>query len=121
MKHYNLSEIMKAAHNMYGTGKYRSFGDALRKSWKVAKFRLGIEARRVQTIAYFEAKNQEAEERAMFVAAFKAIQATQREKQVSVRLSNVEANTDDYNRGWCYSNFRGYCSNYCGDYKNLDL
>ena len=63
----------------------------------------------------FEAKNQEAEERAMFVAAFKAIQATQREKQVSVRLSNVEANTDDYNRGWCYSNFRGYCSNYCGD------
>lgn len=99
MKHYNLSEIMKAAHNMYGTGKYRSFGDALRKSWKVAKFRLGIEARRVQTIAYFEAKNQEAEERAMFVAAFKAIQATQREKQVSVRLSNVEANTDDYNRG----------------------
>lgn len=33
MKHYNLSEIMKAAHNMYGTGKYRSFGDALRKSW----------------------------------------------------------------------------------------
>lgn len=115
MKHYNLSEIMKAAHNMYGTGKYRSFGDALRKSWKVAKFRLGIEARRVQTMAYFEAKNQEAEERAMFVAAFKAIQATQREKQVSVRLSNVEANTDDYNRGWCYYNFRGYCSNYCGD------
>lgn len=115
MKRYNLSAIMKAAHTMYGTGKYTSFGDALRKSWKVAKFRLGVEARRTQTMAYFEAKKQEAEEKAMFVAAFKATQVIQREKQVNTMTPNVEANTGDYNKGWHYSNFRGYCNNYCGD------
>lgn len=29
---YNKSEIMKSAHNMYRTGNYKTFGDALRKS-----------------------------------------------------------------------------------------
>ena len=115
MRHYNLSDIMKSAHNMYRTGKYSSFGDALRKSWQVAKFRLGVEARRAQTIAYFEEKKQEAEEKSMFVAAFKAAQQTKKEKEVNVKASNVEANMGDYNRGWHYSNFRGYCSSYCGD------
>lgn len=113
MKRYNLFAIMKAAHNMYGTGKYTSFSDALRKSWKVAKFRLGVNDHRSQTMAYFEAKKQEA--KAMFVAAFKATQVMQWEKQVNTMTSNIETNTRDYNKGWHYSNFRGYCSNYCGD------
>lgn len=32
MTTYNLSQIMKAAHNMFRTGKYASFSDALRRS-----------------------------------------------------------------------------------------
>ena len=55
MKRYNLSEIMKGAHNMYRTGKYSTFADALRKSWKVAKFNKEIADRRAETIAYHEA------------------------------------------------------------------
>lgn len=39
MKKFNLSEIMKTAHNLYKSGKY-TWADALRKSWKMAKFRI---------------------------------------------------------------------------------
>lgn len=39
MKKFNLSEIMKAAHNLYKCGKY-SWPESLRKSWKMAKFRI---------------------------------------------------------------------------------
>ncbi len=35
MKRYNLSQIMKRAHNLYNNAraKYPTFSDALRKSW----------------------------------------------------------------------------------------
>ena len=39
MKKYNLSEIMKTAHNLYKTGKY-TWAESLKKSWKMAKFRI---------------------------------------------------------------------------------
>ena len=41
MKKYNLSEIMKAAHNIYKTGKY-TWAESLKKSWKMAKFRISF-------------------------------------------------------------------------------
>lgn len=59
MKKFNLSEIMKATHNMYRTGKYATFSDALRRSWKVAKTRREIESRKEANKAYFAAKTQE--------------------------------------------------------------
>lgn len=34
---YNKSEIMKKAWNLYRTGRYSSFADALRQSWSIAK------------------------------------------------------------------------------------
>lgn len=37
MKRYNLSEIRKSAHDMYATGKYTIYADALRRNWIVAK------------------------------------------------------------------------------------
>lgn len=38
MKQYNLRAIMKRAHNLYkNTNKY-TWGAALKKSWKMAKF-----------------------------------------------------------------------------------
>jgi hypothetical protein len=49
MKKYNLSEIMKAAHNIYKTGKY-TWAESLKKSWKMAKFRISsrIEALQIK-------------------------------------------------------------------------
>ena len=44
MKRYDLSKVMKGAHNMYRTGKYASFSAALKRSWKVVKFSAGIKA-----------------------------------------------------------------------------
>ena len=34
---YDLSDIMKKAHNFYKTGKY-TWSESLKKSWKMAKF-----------------------------------------------------------------------------------
>lgn len=64
MKRYNLSEIMKSAHTMrkFRPEKYPTFSEALKKAWKVAKFNKEIADRRAETIAYHEAKKQEAQE-----------------------------------------------------------
>ncbi|EIY46497.1 MULTISPECIES: hypothetical protein [Bacteroides] len=44
MKRYNLSQIMKRVHNLYNNAraKYPTFSDALRKSWKMAKFNVQV-------------------------------------------------------------------------------
>lgn len=44
MQRYDLSKVMKGAHNMYRTGKYASFSAALKRSWEVVKFSAGIKA-----------------------------------------------------------------------------
>ena len=44
MKRYDLSKIMKRAHNLYKNAhaKYPTFADALRKSWSMAKFEVRV-------------------------------------------------------------------------------
>ena len=44
MKQYNLSEIMKKAHQLYknARAKYPTFSDALKRSWKSAKFNVQV-------------------------------------------------------------------------------
>lgn len=51
MKRYDLSKIMRGAHNAYRTGKYATFSDALKRSWQVAKFNARIQADRAETEA----------------------------------------------------------------------
>lgn len=51
MKRYDLSKIMKGAHNAYRTGKYTTFSEALKRSWQVAKFNARIQADRDETEA----------------------------------------------------------------------
>lgn len=69
MKRYNLSQIMKRVHNLYNNAraKYPTFSDALRKSWKMAKFNVqvteSIKAIDAEKEAQ-EAKEQEAREQA---------------------------------------------------------
>jgi len=44
MKRYDLSKIMRTAHNLYKHArvKYPAFSDALKRSWKMAKFNFSI-------------------------------------------------------------------------------
>ena len=51
MARYDLSKIMKRAHNLYKNAhaKYPTFADALRKSWSMAKFEVRVAEER-QTI-----------------------------------------------------------------------
>lgn len=63
MTRYDLSKIMKRAHNLYNNAraKYPTFADALRKSWSMAKFEVKVvEARQAMEV---EAKALEANAR----------------------------------------------------------
>lgn len=74
MKRYNLSQIMKRAHNLYNNAraKYPTFSDALRKSWSMAKFEVRV-----------------AEERQAIEAETKAREAKVREENEQAAISSV--------------------------------
>ncbi len=115
MSRYNLSEIMKAAHNMYATGKYTTFADALRRSWKVAKNRIAIKERREATEAYFAAKKQEQADNAAWSAKV-AVMNQERLNERMKEAAKVEAESKAYGYGLGnhYSMLSGW-GNYCGD------
>lgn len=129
MKRYNLSEIMKAAHTMrkFRPEKYPTFSEALKRAWKVAKFKKEIADNRAETIAYHEAKKQEAqqlkeridrveaERKAMLEAAAEEGRRRRedREKRETTRIED-ECLAYGYGRGNHYSSFSGW-GNYCGD------
>ena len=122
MKQYNLSEIMKTAHTMrkFRPEKYPTFSEALRKVWKVAKFNKEIADRRDETIAYHEAKKQEAQEKAARIARIESERAECLAMEVEAakheHVAKVEAKclAYGYGRGDHYSSFSGW-GNYCGD------
>lgn len=115
MKQYNLSEIMKGAHNMYATGKYATFADALRRSWKVAKNRKAIESRKEANEAYFAAKKQEQADSAAWSAKVAAMsQERLNERMKEIAKVEAESKAYGYGLGNHYSMFSGW-GNYCGD------
>lgn len=65
MKQYDLSKIMKRAHNLYNNAraKYPTFSEALKKSWKMAKFDAMIAANRPAMEAEAKAKEEAEKER----------------------------------------------------------
>ena len=118
MKRYNLSEIMKSAHTMrkFRPEKYPTFSEALKKAWKVAKFNK-------ETIAYYEAKKQEAQELAARAARIESeraeriameVEAAKREREERAAKVEAECLAYGYGRGEHYSSFSGW-GNYCGD------
>lgn len=115
MKQYNLSEIMKASHNMYRTGKYTTFADALCRSWEVAKNRKEIESRREANEAHFAAKKQEQVEKVAWSAKVEAM-SKERLSERMKEAARVEAESKAYGYGLGnhYSMLSGW-GNYCGD------
>lgn len=88
MKRYNLSEIMKKAHNLHKNcpSKYPAFADALRKSWKMAKFNVLVAEQR---------KVLEAEEK----AAEAKKQAELEQASIQSILFNAQLEVDRIKRG----------------------
>lgn len=64
MKRYDLSKIMKRAHQLYNNAhaKYPTFSEALKKSWKMAKFDAMITANRSALEAEAKAKEETEQE-----------------------------------------------------------
>ena len=125
MKVYNLSEIMKSAHTMrkFRPEKYPTFSEALKKAWKVAKFNKEIADRRAETIAYHEAKKQEAQELAARIARIESetaeciameVEAAKREREERAAKVEAECLAYGYGRGEHYSSFSGW-GNFCVD------
>ena len=124
MKRYDLSAIMKSAHTMrkFRSEKYPTFSDALKRAWKVAKFNKEIADRREETVAYHEAKKQEAQERKERVERIIAehnamlVSAKEEGQRKIQKVSSVEATSSayGYGLGYHYSAFSGW-GNYVGD------
>lgn len=53
---YDLSDIMKKAHNFYKTGKY-TWSESLKKSWKMAKLSVRTRAEIAGLVDYKAADN----------------------------------------------------------------
>ena len=112
MARYDLSKIMKRAHNLYKNAhaKYPTFADALRKSWSMAKFEVRV-----------------AEER-------QAIEADRIRREAEAKAERMKGEIAARKEGISYNEYQnrinramGYgCGSYCGDWlltggSNLEL
>ena len=55
MKRYNLSDIMKKAHNFHKTGKY-TWSESLKKSWKMEKFSVQVKEQKQDVSTNYKAE-----------------------------------------------------------------
>lgn len=128
MKRYDLSKIMKRAHNLYknARAKYQTFADALRKSWSMAKFEAKVADER--RVIEAEAEAREAKEReAIEQAAINSVLLTaQLEADQIRREAKAQRMRDEIaarKEGISYDEYEarlsramGYgCGSYCGD------
>lgn len=91
--------------------------------YRPAKFNKEIADRRAETIAYHEAKKQEAQELAARIARIESetaariameVEAAKREREERAAKVEAECLAYGYGRGEHYSSFSGW-GNYCGD------
>ena len=130
MKQYNLSEIMKKAHQLYknARAKYPTFSDALKRSWKSAKFNVQVTESIKAIDAEKEvqkAKEQEAQEQAQIRSIlFNAeLEAQRVKREAEAKVERMRAEIAARKAGITYAEYQnrlsqsmGYgCSSYCGD------
>lgn len=130
MKVYDLSKIMKRAHNLYNNAraKYPTFSEALKKSWKMAKFdvqvaeqRQVLEAEEKAAQAKKQAETEEAQIRSIL---FKAqLEADRIKREAEARAQRMRDEISARQKGISYAEYQGRlssamgygCSGYCGD------
>ena len=129
MARYDLSKIMKRAHNLYKNvhAKYPTFADALRKSWSMAKFEVRVAEER-QAIEEEEkareAKVREENEQAAISSVLLAqIEADRIRREAEAKAERMKAEIAARKEGISYNKYQnrisramGYgCGSYCGD------
>lgn len=125
MKRYNFSEIMKRAHNLYNNAraKYPTFSDALRKSWKSAKFNAQV-AESIKTIDEEAKRQAEIEEAQVHSILFGAeLEALRIKREAEAKAERIRDEIAARKEGISYNEYQnrisramGYgCSCYCGD------
>ena len=130
MKRYNLSDIMKRAHQLYrnARAKYPTFSDALRKSWSMAKFsvrisdsRKAIEAAEAVAAVKREEAIQDAEIQSVLLNA--KLEADRIRSTAEAEAERMRAEIAARKEGITYNEYQeritramGYgCGCYCGD------
>lgn len=130
MKRYNLSEIMKKAHNLYKNcpSKYPTFSDALKRSWKSAKFTVqvaeSIKAIEAEKEAQKVKEQEEREQAAIQSILFKAqLEADRIKREAEAKAQRMRDEIAARKEGITYNEYQarisrsmGYgCGSYCGD------
>ena len=130
MKRYDLSKIMRRAHQLFtnARAKYPTFSDALRKSWSMAKFDIKIaEQRQVieEETKVREAKEREDREQAAIksVLFHAQLEMDWIKREAEAKAERMKAEIAARKEGITYSEYQnrisrsmGYgCGAYCGD------
>lgn len=130
MKRYDLSKIMRRAHQLFtnARAKYPTFADALRKSWSMAKFEVKVAEARQAIEAEekaHEAKEREEKEQATInsVLLHAQLEADRIRRETEAKVERMRAEIAARKEGISYSEYQnrisrsmGYgCGSYCGD------
>lgn len=130
MTRYDLSKIMKRAHNLYNNAraKYPTFADALRKSWSMAKFEVKVvearQAMEVEAKALEANAREEREQAAIKSVLFHAqLEADRIRREAEAKAERMKAEIAARKEGITYNEYQnrisramGYgCGVYCGD------
>lgn len=141
MARYDLSKIMKRAHNLYKNAhvKYPTFADALRKSWSMAKFEVRVAEERQAIEAETKAREakvrEENEQAAISSVLLRAqIEADRIRREAEAKAERMKGEIAARKEGISYNEYQnrinramGYgCGSYCGDWlltggSNLEL
>lgn len=130
MTRYDLSKIMKRAHNLYNNAraKYPTFADALRKSWSMAKFEVKVvearQAMEVEAKALEANAREENEQAAIKSVLFHAqLEADRIRREAEAKAERMKGEIAARKEGITYNEYQdrisramGYgCGVYCGD------
>ena len=130
MTRYDLSKIMKRAHNLYNNAraKYPTLADALRKSWSMAKFEVKVvearQAMEVEAKALEANAREEREQAAIKSVLFHAqLEADRIRREAEAKAERMKVEIAARKEGITYNEYQdrisramGYgCGVYCGD------
>lgn len=130
MKRYDLSKIMKRAHQLFinARAKYPTFADALRKSWSMAKFEVKVaetrQAMEAEAKALEANAREEREQAAIKSVLFHAqLEADRIRREAEAKAERMKGEIAARKEGITYNEYQdrisramGYgCGVYCGD------
>ena len=125
MARYDLSKIMKRAHNLYKNAhaKYPTFADALRKSWSMAKFEVKVAEARQAIEAEIKAREENEQAAISSVLLRAQIEADRIRREAEAKAERMKGEIAARKEGISYNEYQnrisramGYgCGSYCGD------